>query len=215
MLEDQQHIEEQRKKSLEQRERLNVIKTIIKNGKVPPKDQRILREYYDKYFSETIGDPKIKLKNITKFKVEEYQPVGNEVHWKSSKCIYLYHRKFGREIKKAISSRNLAGYKRTIRYEIKKLFRLAIEPYVDLHRCYGLHVDHVYPFAKIIEDFMQKNGYTYDYLKIMKHNDQLHTDSYIVQQFINYHNNVVDYQLLTPEANQLKGCKLPKNLSGE
>lgn len=61
----------------------------------------------------------------------------------------------------------------------------------------GFHVDHIYPFEKLVEDWLSESGLTYTTVKTT------HYPSWRA-----YHRKNATFQYLTPEENMAKGNKV-------
>lgn len=79
-----------------------------------------------------------------------------------------------------------------------KRLRQAVEDQVAPHRRPGLHVDHVYPFEAIANDWVESKGLDWGQIKTKK----------LYLEFAEYHRQVATYQYLTPQENIAKSNKI-------
>ena len=79
-----------------------------------------------------------------------------------------------------------------------KRLRQAVEDQVAPKRKPGLHVDHVYPFERIVNDWVESKGLDWGQIKTKK----------LYLEFAEYHCQVAEYQYLTPKENIVKSNKI-------
>ena len=81
-----------------------------------------------------------------------------------------------------------------------KRLRQSVEDQVAPKRVPGFHVDHVYPFERIANDWLESKGLDWGQIKTKK----------LYLEFAEYHRQVAEYQYLTPKENIVKSNKIDR-----
>jgi hypothetical protein len=86
---------------------------------------------------------------------------------------------------------------KSVRTRVITRLRKVIEDQIRPRRIRGLHVDHVYPFSAMVDDWLKINRLTYSQVR-SKH----------YPSFYEYHLQNAVFQYLTPKENIAKGDKI-------
>ena len=179
----------------------------IKNRKIMTLEEgEIVLDMFKNHYTIINGDAPIsELRNIT----ISLEKSGNDF------CFYVLCELNG-EPKRFISGYQfIAGTKRTEKYQLGRDLRILIQPDIDKfkenqkslgYETYGMDADHIYPFNNIVKDFLKMKNLKYSDIKIQ--NRILISPLNIQEDWIEYHNSVAKYQLLTKEENRKKSDKL-------
>jgi hypothetical protein len=103
--------------------------------------------------------------------------------WKNGRGIPIPKRELSHSLSK--KTRVLGHLRKVIEYQVKP------------HRKHGWHVDHVYPFEAIVNDWLSLHGLTWDKVTARHY-----------PSFDQYHLAMAQYQLLSPAENIKKSNKL-------
>lgn len=130
---------------------------------------------------------------IDYFKIGYYRKYGR-VH----KMIYAYRK--GKSYSGIPIPKNQLRCNKNPRTRLYERLRKQISYQVEELRKPGYHVDHVYPFSRIVDDWLEERGLTVPRVR-----------SYHYKDFCEYHERVAEYQYLTPQENMSKGNKVNAN----
>lgn len=186
----------------------NKYLTNIINRKIMTlEEEKIVLEMFKKYYTPCNADaPMSELKDI---KITlEYNNFWN--NW----CFYAKYEIYGICRKDSISKKYMAGATRTNKCQVISVLRDLINYTTIEFRnkqkalgkiTYGMEVDHKYPFSNIVEDFLKMKKLKYS--DIERVNTKLVSPKNIEKEWIEYHNKVVEYQLIPREENRKKSNK--------
>jgi hypothetical protein len=165
-------------------------------------EHELLLEILTRFYVPPNNEKNVQKHQIKEFFVEEAafktKCIGVLINIETESCLY----------KTTMSAKNCKS-KRLIAYKtqpklVTSALRSAIDYQVRPHRKKGLEVDHVVPFFKIRDNFMEEHNLTYDDIKI-EYNDL--TKQYDIQNkdilefWKKYHHSNFEYELVSKEEN--------------
>lgn len=127
---------------------------------------------------------------IDYFEIDYYCRYG-----KMHKMVYAYRK--GKGYGRIPIPKNQLKSNKSPRTRLYERLRKQINYQVEGLRKPGYHVDHVYPFSRIVDDWLEQRGLTVPKVR-----------NYHYKDFCEYHEQVAEYQYLTPQENMSKGNRI-------
>jgi hypothetical protein len=192
--------------------RQTYIRGVIDSRVVTAAQNVILKSFYKKYYTPSIGTIK---KNVIKFTVG----VSLRSRYGKKKCLKIHWiGTDGIETLGDINQRYLAGYKRTRDNDVISAMRFSIDTYTltfkylnettnDCHPKEKIHVDHAVSMKTLIDDFLNINNNRKKYNQLIVKSRVIVNDDIFVKDWISYHQNHAKLQLLSATENIKKGYK--------